>query len=158
MTPFYASPERQAAFVAEARSWARTPFCPNAAVKGPGGGVDCSRYLLALHEASGAVKGVVLETLPVEWVRDWHKHHAESRMVDFFNQPAVKARLKKVEDEEPRMIGDIVVCKVGLCEHHLATWIGAEVAHVQIPAGVTFTSVRDPHLSKLIRATYRIHE
>lgn len=156
MIPFYQSPESQSAFIAESRSWLGTPFRENAAIKGAEGGVDCVRFASAVHTACGACEGIVLETLPVEWVRRWHEHHAESRLVDFFNQPSVRARLKKIEDG-PRMVGDLVALRFDRCVHHVALWCGHELIHVNSSAGVISTSARDPRLAQHIAATYRIH-
>ena len=73
-------------------------------------------------------------------------------------RPHVRERLRKVEDDEPRMVGDIVAMRLGLCVHHLGLWLGEKVAHVTIKAGVILTSTRNPQMREIIAATYRIHE
>lgn len=157
-TPFYGTPERQAAFLAEAWSWLGTPFRENSAVKGPEGGVDCVRFAMAVHEACGAVAGAKIEVMPVEWIRGWHQHHPESRVLDFFQQPSIRRRLKRVEtDEDQPMVGDIVALQVGQCVHHVGLWCGPEVLHVAIPVGVVRISAGDPLLVKHQAKYFRIY-
>lgn len=154
--PYYRTPERQAALIAEARSWKGTPFYENASVKGAG--VDCTRYVAAVHTACGACTGVTVEVLPIEFVRSWHLHNTRSRMVDFFNQPGVRDRIKFLDDGETPMIGDIVVWKEGLCEHHLSLWLGDFIIFSAVKTGVIEFSVHNPEFKKLMRMIVRIME
>jgi hypothetical protein len=156
--PYYSTPERQAAFVAEARSWLGTPFRENCCTKGAGGGVDCVRFALAVHVACGACDSFEVETLPVEFVRNWHVHHTESRVFDFFHQPGVRARLRRIDEDDQPIIGDMVAVKIDQCVHHLGLFCGPEVLHVGIHGGVMAHSIHHPDLKKHIVAYYRIFE
>ena len=158
MIPFYNSLVRRNVLVDEARSWLGTPFSENCAVKGPQGGVSCSRYLAACHTAAGACAAIVLPILPVEQVRHWHEHHAESQILLWLALPEVRGRVRRVDEGAAPLIGDLVVMKVQLTEHHIGLWCGHEILHVAIPAGVVSHSTRDPKLRKMIRGVYRIYE
>ncbi len=156
MIPFYNTLERRAALVIEAHSWLGTPFSENAAVKGRDGGVSCARYLAACHVAAGAIAAVTLPVLPVEQVRHWHEHHSESMILDWLALPEVRGRVRRVDDGEAPMVGDLVVMRVQLTEHHVGLWCGHEILHVAISAGVVSHSTRDPELMRLVRCFYRI--
>lgn len=156
--PFYLSAERQAAFVSEARSWIGTPFRENCSIKGPAGGIDCVRFALAVHVACGAVQPVDIEVLPVEFVRSWHVHQTRSRVLDFFHQPEVRKRIRRLDEDETPMIGDMVALRQENCVHHLALFCGPEVLHVSVNGGVLSHSSRNPEMKKLVAAFYRIFE
>ena len=158
MTPFYSTEERQRLVVEEALSWLGTPFSENCAVKGPQGGVSCDRFQLAVHQATGAAPAVEIPSLPVEVVRHWHEHHATSRILDWLHQPEFAGRVKRVDDGEPPMIGDIAVVKLRLSEHHVGLWCGAFVVHVAVNGGVLRTWASDREFMKLVRCYYRIFE
>lgn len=158
MAPFYKTDARRAAVIAEARSWLGTPFSENCAVKGLQGGVSCDRYQLAVHAAAGACPLLELPVLPVEQVRRWHEHNADSRILGWLGSPKFRGRARRVDEGAAPMIGDIVVLRIKETEHHLGLWAGAEIFHVAIPAGVLSHSARDPELLKLIRCYYRIYE
>lgn len=156
--PYYRLPERQAVFAAEARSWLGTPFVENAAVKGRLGGVDCVRLAAEVHFTCGALDRFSIPKMPVEWVRSWHEHHAESRLLSFFGQPAIRSRLRKIDSSEPPMVGDVAVILLGLTEHHVALWCGPVAIHVARAAGVLTVSTSSPEFRKTIRSFYRVHE
>lgn len=156
-TPFYHTNERQATLLQEARSWLGTPFSENCAIKGPQGGVDCVNFIAATHTAAGACGAVTLPVLPVEQVRAWHVHNPESKILDWLGRPEVRGRVRVIEPDEPRLIGDLVILKLNLTEHHLTLFCGHELLHVAIPAGVVAHSAQDPDLLKLVRCTYRIY-
>lgn len=158
MTPYYSTPERRAALIEEARSWLGTPFRENCAVKGKQGGVDCTRFVHAVHTACGACENVVLEVLPVEWVRSWHTHHTQSRILDFFGQPEVRTRLRRLDEDESRIAGDMAILKIDQTEHHVALCCGHEFLHVMISAGVVSHSIHDKELMGYVRSYYRIYE
>lgn len=157
MTPYYQDSARCAVLLAEARDWLGTPFSENTAVKGLQGGVSCVRYLEACHAAAGAIVPATLPVLPVEEVRHWHEHHAESKIVEWLAQPAVRGRVRRVDESEAPMIGDLVIMRVQLTEHHIGLWCGPDILHVAIPAGVVAHSTRDPELRAMIRAHYRFY-
>lgn len=155
-TPFYNTEERRAALVAEARSWLGTPFSENCAVKGPAGGIDCVHYLAACHAAAGACAPVELPVQPVEHVRHWHEHHAESLILEWLGRPEVRGRVRRLDDGEPMMIGDMPLLEVQRTTHHATICCGPELLHVAIPAGVVSHSTRDRELMKKIRCVYRL--
>ena len=158
MRPFYHSPERQAALLAAARAWIGTPFSENCAVRGPQGGVDCVHFLAAVHAEAGACEPFVLPVMPVQFVRSWHVHHADSLIIEWMGRPEIRGRVRRLDDGEPRMIGDMPVLRLQQTEHHLTLWAAPEIIHVAIPAGVVAHSTRDRELLKSIRCTYRIYE
>lgn len=158
MTPFYHTPERRAALMTATRAWLGTPFRENCAVAGLQGGVDCVHFLAAVHAATGACPPLDLPVLPVEQVRSWHLHHAESKILEWFARPEIRGRVRRIDDDEPLLIGDMPVLQLAQTTHHLALWAAPDLMHVAIPAGVVAHSVRDPELLKLIRCTYRIME
>ncbi|MBI5771925.1 MAG: hypothetical protein HZA93_29400 [Verrucomicrobia bacterium] len=158
MTPFYRTDARRAALLQEARSWLGTPFAENCAIKGPRGGVSCERYQLAVHTATGACPPVALASLPVEVVRHWHEHHAESLILGFLGREEVRGRVRRVDDGGPPLLGDLAIFRFAQTEHHLGLWCGHELLHVAIPAGVVVHSTRDPKLRAALRCLYRIHE
>lgn len=156
--PYYRTPERQAAFIADASSWIGTPFSENCAVRGRDGGVSCDRYQAALHIASGACPSVELPVLPVEQVRRWGHHHTASKVTAWLELPEVRARVQRVDDGDAPMIGDLVVLRVDQTTHHLGAFGGAWIFHVAIPAGVVAHSALDPELRDMVRAFYRLME
>lgn len=157
MTPFYNTDTRRNKLLAEAASWLGTPFAENCAVKGEQGGVSCERYQLAVHAATGACPELQLPVLPVEVVRRWHEHHPESLVMQWLQHPEIRGRVRRVDENGPKMIGDLAVMKVQHTEHHLALWAGDWLYHVAIPAGVVRHSTRDPQLRRAIRCFYRIY-
>lgn len=157
MIPFYIAEARQQALVAEAHSWLGTPFSENCAIKGPQGGVSCARYLVACHAAAGACGHVELPVLPVEQVRFWHHHHGESLMLKWLDAAAPGGRVRRVDDDEPRMIGDVLFLKIEQTEHHAALFAGSHVYHVTTTAGVVRHSVHDRELIRLVRCAYRLY-
>lgn len=158
MSPFYNTDARRAAIVAEARSWLGTPFSENCAVKGPQGGVSCERYQIAVHTATGACPAIELPELPVQNVRHWHEHHADSLILAWLQLPEVRGRVRRVDEDEAPAIGDMAVFLFGKTEHHLGLWCGHELLHVAIPAGVVAHSTRDPKLRAAVRCFYRLME
>lgn len=157
-TPYYSTPERRQAFVRAAEAWIGTPFRENAQVCGTAGGVDCSRLALAVHSACGACAGIDVPVLPVEWVRGWHKHHAESRIFEFFQQPGIRERLRMVSVDEPRIIGDMIAVQYAQGVHHLGLWCGSHVVHVMRRGGVVKMSAQHEELTRRTRAVFRIYE
>lgn len=156
-TPFYSTPERCAAFIAEARSWLGTPFSENAAVKGKLGGVDCVHYAAEVNWTCGAIARVDIPIMPIEWVRSWHHHHAESRLLAFFSQDVIRSRLRRVSPDDKPMVGDVAVMRYGKTEHHVGLWCGHEILHVTTQAGVISASTHNPEITGKIRCYYRFY-
>ncbi|MCX6952732.1 MAG: hypothetical protein NTV51_11290 [Verrucomicrobia bacterium] len=136
--PFYHTAARQAALLAEVRSWEGTPFSENCAVKGVQGGVSCERFQVAIHSATGACPPLDLPVIPVEQVRHWHEHHAGSLIMEFLRRPELEHRVRRLEPDTAPLMGDICVMRVGQTEHHLGVWCGPRIYHVAIPAGGCF--------------------
>src|SRR5690606_8279196 len=134
------------------------PFSENCAVKGPRGGVSCRHYLVACHVAAGAIEPIDLPALPVEVVRYWHQHHALSQVLEFLQRPELRGRVRRVDEAEAPMIGDIVVLRIEQTEHHLAIWGGAKLWHVTTGAGALYHTTTNPKIMELVRAYYRILE
>jgi len=154
--PFYSTSERQASFLAEARSWLGTPFAENVAVKGSHGGVSCVHYIVAVQVACGAWPTLTLPAQPVEVVRAWHEHHSVSKILDFMARPEIRARLRKVDEDDRPLIGDIAVMQIDHSTHHLALYGGHELFHVTTRTGVISTSSRRGDAAAKIRSFYRI--
>lgn len=157
MTPYFDSTAKQAAFLAEAWSWLGTPFSENCDVKGAQGGVDCVNLAAKVLFAVGAMSRVEVPVLPVEWVRSWHTHHAESRLLAFFALPAIRERLRRIPAADEPIIGDLAVMRFKQSENHVALWCGDHVVHTSIHAGVIRTSTASPTLTSSLRSFYRVH-
>ena len=125
-------------------------------MKGAGGGVDCVWFLPLSLTAIAALDPATLAAIEVP---AYHLNHAEhsnvSLMHDWFRQPAVRARVRRVDEEEPHLDGDFVFPKVGRCEHHLAFRIGAHIYHIARPSGFARMSIYDVPLE---RSRYRLLE
>lgn len=156
--PFYRTEERQRALLDEVASWEGTPFSENCAVKGRQGGVSCERWQAALHAATGACPELDLPVFGVEEVRHWHEHHKESLILHWLGLPEIRNLVRRVDEADAPMIGDIVVMRVDKTEHHLGVWCFPRIYHVAIPAGVVWHGARDAELRKLVRCFYRILE
>lgn len=156
--PYYLTEDHCDALLQEAFSWVGTPFAENCAVKGPQGGVSCVHFLGACHVAAGAIAAVEIPALPVEQVRHWHEHHRESLVLQWLEQAAPSGRIRRVDDNDVPMVGDLAVMKIKETEHHVGLWCGAQILHVAIPAGVIVHRVGDRELMKLVRCYYRIYE
>ena len=130
---FYASPARRAALRSAAAQWLGTPFRANSRVMGAGGGVDCVRLAYSVHLAAGAFDPFEVGTLPL----NWHRHHDESGILDFFGQEHVRDRLKMHDPEDPPAEGDLVTVRVGRCVHHLGTVVdlGGGPGLLHVPVG-----------------------
>ena len=111
--------------IAEALSWQRTPYHPNAAVKGAG--ADCAMMPLAVYAA-------VLPNLPKlpvpRYVNQWHLNRGEEVYLDH-----VRA-LGCVEIEHPEP-GDFVLFRQGRLFSHGAIVIAWPViVHAVVISGV----------------------
>jgi len=156
MIPYYSTPERIAVLDSQVRLWMGTPFRAGSAVSGPFGGVDCVGLQAAIHTATGATQAIEIPRKPL----DWHLHHDNSAILDFFNAPEIRSRLRRVESYEGYHHGDLMAVRVGLCEHHLGTWIddsrGKHLFHVPIGATVQRWPIGSPPLAGKIASAWRI--
>jgi cell wall-associated NlpC family hydrolase len=129
---FSRRPDRVLALRAACESWRDTPFRERSAVKGAGGGVDCAGFVGAVLYECGAIEGRI--AIPPYEVNH-AEHSSESVLRAWFERPEVRARVRRVDESEPHLDGDIVFPKVGRTEHHLGIRIGQLVYHVVRPAG-----------------------
>ena len=156
--PFYASLERQGQFLTEARSWLGTPFSENCAIKGKQGGISCRHYVTLVHINCDALPSVALVDYPVEVVRHYHEHHTQSLILAALAKPELSGRVRRIDDGDAPMVGDIAVLRFAQTEHHMGLWCGAEILHVSTSAGVIRHSTCHPEVQKALRCCYRIYE
>ena len=112
------------AIIAEAESWLRTPYRPNASVKGAG--ADCAMMPLAVYRS---VLNLPLVDLP-DYQMQWHLHRNAELYLDI-----VRA-LGAVEVAEPQP-GDFAIWKLGRVYSHgaiVTAW--PEIIHAVNPRGV----------------------
>lgn len=129
---FAGQPERIAALRAACESWRGTPFRERSAVKGEGGGVDCATFLGACFHECGAVETPV--AVP-PYALNHAEHSGESLLRAWFETPAVRARVRRVDEGEPHLDGDIVFPRVGRTEHHAGLRFSDLVYHIARPSG-----------------------
>jgi cell wall-associated NlpC family hydrolase len=133
------TPEQRAAVIAEAKSWIRTPYHTNAAVKGAG--ADCALLPLAVYSE---VLGWDPPSLP-KYVMQWHLHRDEEKYLNYVRSlGAVEITLA---DLQP---GDFVLWRVGRVYSHGAIVIAwPKVLHAINPRGVVYGDVsRDEMLNR----------
>jgi len=124
--------------------WVGTPFHVRSSVKGPHGGVDCAGFVAAALLEIGAID-VKIAIPPYDL--NHAEHSEESVLRAWFERPEVRTRVRRVDEAEPHLDGDIVFPKVGRTEHHLGIRIGQEVFHVIRPTGVCTQTVSQLKLS-----------
>ena len=129
---FLASPARIAALQTACLGWRGTPFRARSLVKGPLGGVDCAGFVGACFAQIGAIPSAVAVP-PYEL--NHAEHSTESVLRGWFEQPAVRARVRRVDEAEPHLDGDLVFPVVGRTEHHLGLRIGGLIYHIARPHG-----------------------
>ncbi|MBI5692590.1 MAG: C40 family peptidase [Verrucomicrobia bacterium] len=121
------------ALAAACTNWLGTPFRARSVVRGPGGGVDCAGFVGAVFAEIGAIPLAV--AVPPYEVN--HAEHSDQSLLRaWFELPAVRVRVRRVDEGEEHLDGDLVFPRVGRCEHHLGIRIGALVWHVARPSGV----------------------
>ena len=149
---FLGHPLRVSALAYACASWRGTPFRQKSAVKGPQGGVDCAGFVAAVFLEIEAIDQAIA-------VPPYDLNHAEhsdlSLFHDWFAQPAVRARVRVLDEAEPHLDGDFVFPVVGRCEHHIGIRIGPLVWHVARPSGVCAMTIAQ---LKLHRSRYRLLE
>lgn len=115
MKPFFQSPERQKALDEAARRWEGTPYFANSASRGHG--VGCVELNHELWIEMGAIPRLELPRYKVD-----HGHHAtEGQLLQFLTtHEALKHRLVFVPILGNLLPGDILGCRSGHVDHHLA--------------------------------------
>ena len=147
---FSAYPSQVAALVAECASWNGTPFRARSAIKGAGGGVDCAGYVGAVFFAIGAIPAPV--SVP-PYDLNHAEHSEESTLRAWLESPEARRHVRRVDEEEAHLDGDMVFPIVGRSEHHLGLRVGPLVYHVARPSGpctMTLSQLR------LHRSRYRL--
>jgi cell wall-associated NlpC family hydrolase len=96
--------EQRDLIVEETRSWLRTPYHHQGAIKGAG--VDCAMILIKVFNNLGLMPDID----PRPYPPDWHLHRDEERYLGW-----VKEYSEKVEIPLP---GDIALFRFGKCISH----------------------------------------
>lgn len=134
---------------AECESWRGTPFREHGRVKGADGGVDCAWFMPLVFRNIGAIDEAAFAAIDVPRYELNHAEHSNVSLIhDWFRQPAVRARVRRVDEDEPHLDGDLVFPKVGRCEHHFGFRIANHVYHIARPSGFARMSIYDLTLEK----------
>lgn len=143
---------RVVALAAACEGWRGTPFRACSSVKGKGGGIDCAGFVAAVFLEIGAIdQSIAIEPYAINHA----EHSDESRLRAWFERDEVRARVRRVDESEAPLAGDLVFPIVGRCEHHLGLQVGGLIWHVARPSGVcTMTTAQ----LKLARSRYRLTE
>jgi hypothetical protein len=149
----FTDPVLARAFRIECASWIPTPFRQGCAIKGRSGGVDCVHYVASCLKAIGQITDEV--EIP-SYDPEHGDHSPHSLLLEWFANPAVAARVRKVEDGEPTLPGDLVMIKTGLCEHHMGIRFGGDVFHVVRGVGVIIQPIYLKTRPLQVRCTYRL--
>ncbi len=149
---YFVSPERAAALQRACEGWAGTPFRARSATKGAAGGVDCAGFVGAVFAEIGAIPEAV--AVPPYDVN--HAEHSEASMLRaWFERATIRRRVRRVDESEPHLDGDIVFPVVGRTEHHLGLRIGRGVYHIIRPGGWCWMTTTQLKLSP---SRYRLME
>ena len=144
--------DRVAALKTALESWRGTPFRQRSLVKGAGGGVDCAGFLGFAFWECGAIPHAI--SVPPYDVN--HAEHSEQSLIrDWFERADVRQRVRRVDEDEAHVDGDIVFPIVGRAEHHVAARIGQLVYHVSRKTGFCMMSIAQMQLA---RSRYRLLE
>lgn len=131
-------------------SWRGTPFRARSCVKGATGGVDCVGFVGAVFLEIGAIPAAI--AIPPYTVN--HAEHSdESLLRGWFERLEVRARVRRLDEAEAALPGDLVFPVVGRCEHHLGLQLGALVWHVTRGAGACTMTLGQLTLA---RSRYRL--
>lgn len=116
----------------EACGWLRTPYHPNARIKGVG--VDCAQFPAAVYEAAGLIPHV-----EPKYDRGWHLHRDQELYAEFVMQFA-----REIPTDSARP-GDLMLWRFGRAFSHGGILLPeGQVAHACIGIGVTIDAV-DQH-------------
>lgn len=154
--PYFLDPAREATLRAAARAWLGTPFREGGRVPGRHGGVDCVGFILACYVAAGFVAAgeVVVPAYDV----DHYEHSDVSRLEEWFRAPAVRERMPRCDEAEPRRTGDLVFIRHRRAVHHCALWIDGALWHTVRGHGVLAMKPETLELTGAqLRSHYRPH-
>lgn len=131
--------------VAEAMSWAGTPYHHGQRVKGAG--VDCALYLAEVYHRVGLIP----EVRPGYYPGDWHMHRNDERYLREVLQYA-----RKIDASKPPLPGDVAMYQFGRCAAHGSIVIAWPIiTHSILNAVVSPYEADDPKLAKRFRGIYR---
>lgn len=124
-TPFFSTPARLEALRAEAGRWPGTPFINYGAIAGLRGGASCHCLAGGVLAGAGWSIGEELPRIPPNYA---------SQTTDGVMLPWLRDRPAKLQEIAPATVeailpGDVIVAKLGLCEHHLGLALPAGVVH-----------------------------
>ena len=131
--------EERTAVVAEAMSWAGTPWHHQARVKGAG--VDCANLVIAAYHNAGMIDDID----PGNYPRDWHIHRDEERFLTFVPSFAVEIGEGEVGP------GDLVLFRIGRVFSHgaiVTTWPQGVHASIKSRSVVLCDFDRDVELTR----------
>lgn len=119
--------QERTSVIAEARTWAGTPYHSNAAIKGAG--ADCALMPLAVYRACLPR----LAALPIpEYVEQWHLHRGE----ELYLQYVLALGARQIESPEP---GDFALFKQGrLFSHGAVVLAWPQIIHAVIGSGCIY--------------------
>ena len=133
-------------------SWRGTPFRQCSYVKGTHGGVDCGGFVGSVFAEAGVIPATI--ALP-PYDLNHAEHCADSVLREWFEQPAVRARVRRLDVAEPSQPFDLVFPKVGQTEHHLALQYFGEIYHVVRPSGVCVQTIAGLALHRVTLSPWR---
>lgn len=153
MRPDFFTASDEGRLLSAARGWLGTPFRQRSCVKGKGGGVDCVCFVSCVFVEVGAIDAPII---PPAYQINHATHSDESLLLDWFRSPEVLRRVRRLDEEEAPVPGDLVFIKTARGVHHLGMQIGGSVFHVLIPGGVVETSTSTPGFRESVVARYRL--
>lgn len=150
-TNYFNSPERIASLSVAAKSWAGTPFVPNAAIKGHG--VSCQKLAgLVLMEAGALPLDFDLPSEPM----NWSHANKESLLEQFMDgQPEFFTAIKTPAylNAQP---GDVIGIFYGGCVHHCGVVLpNGTFVHCIRGHGVIISHLRDAAYMRTVRRIWR---
>lgn len=136
MTPYFQIPEHEQLLADSLIRWEGTPFRQHAAEAGIG--VDCVRFVREVYRECGVDVGPA-ENIP-HYSLAWGVHQDQSQVLGWLLEcPDARARLGRIDIDDPWMPGDLIAVRRSQSAHHLGI-VGpgsVDVWHVDIPAGVS---------------------
>ncbi len=147
---FTANPERVDLLRDACVRWGGTPFRARSLVRGSQGGVDCAGFVGAVFAEVGAIPAAV-SVPPYDF--NHAQHSEESVLRSWFERDEVRAYVRRVDEDEAHVDGDMVFPIVGRTEHHLGIRIGVWIYHIARPSGWCAMTLAQ---LKLHRSRYRL--
>lgn len=154
MKAYFESAERQAAIDRAARGWLGTPYFANQASKGHG--VGCVELQHELWVEVGACPRMELPRYSV----DFGHHAMQGQLLRFLlDHPALQGRLLFVPFLGRMLPGDLLGCRSGRVDHHLAQVLPwGKVIHAVETHGVIIHDHADPKFASRVLYALRLME